>query len=216
MAIRLMTGNPKRLITKTKDIAQQFNYLLLLDFEATCEKEIAINKPEIIEFPCLAINTNNWKIESSFHKYIKPKINPILSSFCTDLTGIMQETIDDESHFPVVFHEFCNWLEANKFIYQQSAFVTCGDWDLKVMLPAQCQYDNLTIPNYLNKWINLKKSYYDATKYYPKSLKDMLMRLRLEHQGRSHSGLCDTLNMARVIKQLGQEHDAQFQLTSKN
>lgn len=219
MALKFMTGNSARLIKKPQDFSQKFKYLLVLDFEATCEKEIPINKPEIIEFPCLAVNTNNWKIENSFHSYVKPKINPILSTFCTDLTGIMQETVDDEQHFPIVFQEFCNWLDDNKYVdddNNKSAFVTCGDWDLKVMLPTQCQYDNIQLPNYLKQWINLKVSFYDAKKHFPKSLRDMLRRLKIERQGTLHSGLYDAINMAKVIQELGKNHTATFDITTKN
>ena len=42
--------------------------------------------------------------------------------------------------------------EAENFI-----FLTCGDWDLKKMLPSQCDYLNLNCQNYFKKWINLKK-----------------------------------------------------------
>lgn len=39
----------------------------------------------------------------------------------------------------------------------KSIFVTCGDWDLKVMLPDQCQYLGLPVADYFKQWINLKK-----------------------------------------------------------
>lgn len=210
MAIRLMRSNPIRLGANT--ITQKFKHLLVIDFEATCLKDIAIGQPEIIEFPCIALNTNNWKIDNTFHKYVKPRVNPILSSHCTDLTGIMQETIDDEQHFPVVFKQFCEWLEINGFVENNdsSAFITCGDWDLKAMLPSQCALDKLTIPHYLTQWINLKNTYCDATKYYPRSLNDMIKRLKITPCGRPHSGLYDTLNMIKIITELAKNYNAQF------
>lgn len=45
---------------------------------------------EIIEFPCLAINSSNLQIEGKFHRFVKPKIHPQITSYCTQLTGITQ------------------------------------------------------------------------------------------------------------------------------
>lgn len=45
---------------------------------------------EIIEFPCIKINVHTGEIDDIFHQYIKPKLIPIITPFCTELTGIMQ------------------------------------------------------------------------------------------------------------------------------
>ena len=42
---------------------QQFDYFLVMDFEATCERDTKLKPQEIIEFPCLKVN-----------KYIKYQI----------------------------------------------------------------------------------------------------------------------------------------------
>lgn len=64
--------------------------LLVLDFEATCEE----NKPnythEIIEFPIIQLFIPSLEFGEEFHCYVKPTLNPILSPFCTQLTGIQQ------------------------------------------------------------------------------------------------------------------------------
>ncbi|XP_011304934.1 ERI1 exoribonuclease 3 [Fopius arisanus] len=214
MSMRLLARRAQRLLKNRQDVVQPFKYLLVLDFEATCEKDIPIETPEIIEFPCVALNTQSWEIEEIFHRYIKPRVKPILTPFCTELTGIMQETVDDEEHFPQVFKDFSSWMQRNNFDKDKCAFVTCGDWDLKVMLPGQCAIDGLKVPEYLNKWINLKRSYCEATQIYPKSLNDMIRRLKLQPQGRAHSGLHDSINMVQVIETLAKNHKAKFDLTS--
>ena len=35
---------------------QQFDYFLVLDFEATCERDTRLNPQEVIEFPCLKVS----------------------------------------------------------------------------------------------------------------------------------------------------------------
>jgi ERI1 exoribonuclease 3 len=45
---------------------------------------------EIIEFPCIKINADTCEIEDVFHQYIQPKERPVITPYCTELTGIMQ------------------------------------------------------------------------------------------------------------------------------
>lgn len=44
----------------------------------------------VVEFPAVLLNTSTGVIESEFHMYVQPQEHPILSEFCTELTGITQ------------------------------------------------------------------------------------------------------------------------------
>ncbi len=46
---------------------QNYDYFLVLDFEATCDQERKIHPIEIIEFPVLKINARTFQCESIFH-----------------------------------------------------------------------------------------------------------------------------------------------------
>ena len=216
MAHRALMGLTKQLPKRVKEV-KKFQNLLVLDFEATCIKDKIINPQEIIEFPCLVLSTQDWEVKDVFHKYVKPRVHPQLSHFCTELTGIMQETVENELYFPEVFSEFCGWLREGQYFEEKdkSAFVTCGDWDLRVMLQKQCQLDKIEVPSYMQEWINLKTSFCAATKYYPRSINDMLQHLKMNIQGRLHCGIDDTHNMVRVIQTLAIKHKAEFNITSK-
>lgn len=62
----------------------EIEYLLVLDFEATCVEDKKIEPcPEIIEFPVVIVHAYTGKILDRFHEYVKPRFNPILSKFCT-------------------------------------------------------------------------------------------------------------------------------------
>lgn len=43
-----------------------------------------------VEFPAVLLNTSTGEVESEFHTYVQPQERPILSEFCTELTGITQ------------------------------------------------------------------------------------------------------------------------------
>lgn len=200
------------------NLGQNFKYLLILDFEATCQRNTKLRPQEIIELPCLAMSTETWEVKDVFHEYVKPQINPLLTSYCTDLTGIIQEMIDDRPHFPEIFINFQQWLDQSDYLKDggNGAFVTCGDWDLRVMLPEQCAISQIDVPHYFHEWINLKKYFLDATGYYPRSLRDMLERLDLPVCGQLHSGIQDVYNMARIVQLLGSRRETNFQITSRS
>ena len=56
-------------------------YILVLDFEATCEDRNKVKRfypQEIIEWPCIVINTETLSIDDKipiFHHYIKPVLS---------------------------------------------------------------------------------------------------------------------------------------------
>lgn len=44
----------------------------------------------LVEFPAVLLNLRSGEVEAEFHSYVQPQENPILSQFCTQLTGISQ------------------------------------------------------------------------------------------------------------------------------
>ena len=98
------------------------------------------------------------------------------------------------------------------------AFVTCGDWDLKTMLPLQLSHSKLDASDVLpifSKWINIKipcSNYFGASEVSSSGKKKkrgtrlgmagMLQRLGLPLVGRHHCGLDDARNIASIAKAL--------------
>ncbi|XP_055111316.1 ERI1 exoribonuclease 3 isoform X5 [Symphalangus syndactylus] len=115
---------------------------------------------EIIEFPILKLNGRTMEIESTFHMYVQPVVHPQLTPFCTELTGIIQAMVDGQPSLQQVLERVDEWMAKEGLLDPnvKSIFVTCGDWDLKVMLPGQCQYLGLPVADYFKQWINLKKT----------------------------------------------------------
>ncbi|XP_076309121.1 ERI1 exoribonuclease 3-like [Tachypleus tridentatus] len=184
---------------------QKFDYFLVLDFEATCEKGKTPEPQEIIEFPVIKVCAKTFDTKAVFHEYVKPQVHTVLSSYCTELTGIIQDMVNEKPHLDEVLKKFNNWLE-EEGLFQSGvkfAFVTCGNWDLKLMLPKQCSYFDISLPTYMNSWINIKKSFAQVTRIWPKELIQMLDYLKLDHVGRLHSGIDDCKNISRILGELG-------------
>ena len=86
---------------------QEFQYFVVIDFEATCDKEKNPYPQEIIEFPSVLVNSMTGQLEDSFQIYVRPTCNHLLSDFCKELTGIqqIQVCLECEYHsFSFVFY----------------------------------------------------------------------------------------------------------------
>ena len=88
-----------------------FQYLIVIDFESTCWKEKHGYLPEIIEFPAVLINVSTGIIEEEFQQYVMPSENPILSEFCTNLTGISQGDVESGIPLGTCLLIFSDWIK---------------------------------------------------------------------------------------------------------
>ncbi|EMP31520.1 ERI1 exoribonuclease 2 [Chelonia mydas] len=155
---------------------QLFDYLIIIDFESTCWKDGKYHySQEIIEFPAVLLNTSTGEIESEFHMYVQPQEHPILSEFCTELTGIKQNQVDEGVPLNICLSQFSKWIQKiqkeKKIIFnsdvsshsvseaKSSTFVTWSDWDLGVCLQYECKRKQLRKPDILNSWIDLRATY---------------------------------------------------------
>ncbi len=103
----------------------------------------------------MPINLRTGTVEPFiFHHYIKPGFNPLLSAFCTELTGITQATVDAGIALEEALKLFDGWLRERGI--EDFVFVTCGDWDLKTCLRKEAAAKGIQLPAYFGRWINLK------------------------------------------------------------
>ncbi|XP_032243157.1 ERI1 exoribonuclease 3 [Nematostella vectensis] len=186
-----------------------FDYYLVLDFEATCDDKNKPKPQEIIEFPVTKVNSRTLQTEAEFHQYVCPTAHPKLTTFCTDLTGITQDMVEGKPDLQTTLQTFHDWMGENGLLDSglSSCFVTCGDWDLKTMLPLQCKHLNIPVPTYFRKWINIKKVYSDVMGKQSKiGMPGMLHGLGLELVGRHHSGIDDARNITKILVALARKH----------
>ena len=177
-----------------------FKYLAVLDFEATCWKNR--NEHEIIEFPTVIIDIENKMIIDRFQVFVKPVKEPILSPFCTELTGIQQSWVDQGATLQDALEQHAKFMSK----YENSIIVTCGDWDLNVMLPKDLACKNISPGNasFYKTWINIKKVFAErySLRRRQMGMVGMLHILKMEVEGRHHSGIDDCTNIARIAVKL--------------
>lgn len=176
-------------------------YLCVLDFEATCWNDNKFRIQEIIEFPSILYKFDEKPtFISEFSKYVKPTCEPILSNFCTELTGIIQSTVDSADKINIVYEQHYEWLLENTNQFDLPVYIiTVGHWDLLTMLPIERKNKRLRQYDVYTSYINIKDDFKQFYKHKSGSLPEMLQYLGLSLDGRHHSGIDDTRNTAKIV-----------------
>ncbi|CAF3512201.1 unnamed protein product [Rotaria socialis] len=217
-------------ILTTNTVGQPFDYYCVLDFEAVCHQvNSSLKRPapndiwEIIEFPICLLSAETNTIIDIYHSYVRPSIKTTLNDVCISITGITQSIVDSFPTFDIVWEQVQQFLLKHSLIslaHHNSSchsftWITCGNWDLKTMLPLQLKQSRLDRPKFINEFINIKElymEYYSSTRI--RGMKDLLKKLNLKLEGRHHSGIDDTKNITKIA-QWFIEHKHPLKLTYK-
>lgn len=208
-SVQSKQGRDEALLPKQSNVAEP-SFFCVLDFEKTCQnREIDANfsPQEIIEFPSVLLARGAEKSVVEFESFVKPTVHPVLTAFCTELTGITQQQVDSAKRLPEVLVEHHVWLRSAVPAEGNCIFVTCGDMDLKRSLPEDPNLPQC-VPACYRKWINIKKEFgvfysqwYKKGKQ-PRNMVEMLEKLGLALDGQHHSGIDDCRNIAKVVQKM--------------
>ncbi|VDN33408.1 unnamed protein product [Cylicostephanus goldi] len=58
--------------------------------------------------------------------------------------------VDDQPTIDEVLQQFHLWMKDEGMLNSRTAFVTCGDWDLGVMLPSEAKNKGFEVPPYVH------------------------------------------------------------------
>ncbi|RKR70990.1 3'-5' exonuclease [Marinobacter nauticus] len=177
--------------------------LLVVDLEATCWSDQytpggvpqSIHNMEIIELGCALANRQGDLLDvHSF--FVRPSRNPLLSDFCTELTGITQSMVDSAMTLPQAVEAMNDWLGD-----LSDDFVWCswGNYD-RLHLEAQSRLDGAQ-PKILScAHLNLKRIWRRTTGQKKKNgLANALAFHDLVFEGNHHRGVDDARNIVRLL-----------------
>lgn len=182
---------------------REYDYVFVLDVEATCVEDRSVSfKQEIIEFPIVLIHVPTQKIIDEFKSYVRPLINPVLTEYCLNLTGITQQQVDEAPTFPEMLDAFHAWasqhVDLNSLNY---VFLTDGPFDIRDYVYDQCTYSAIPVPRWARHWVDIRRIYrYSSVGAFMERphLRGMLEGLNLQFEGRPHSGIDDARNIAKI------------------
>ena len=196
--------------TQQRHADQLYDFFCVLDFEATCDTDGPPQPQEIIEFPVVLLDARTLEVKDVFHQFVRPEHHPQLTEFCKNLTGISQAQVDAGVSFTRCLELLQQWLVANGLEAEGAPgrswlSVSCGVWDHRTMLPAQCTASRVSLPACFRRACDVTKVFREVTgKKRPESMAAMLATLGLEPEGRLHSGIDDARNIARIVRALVQ------------
>lgn len=186
-------------------MAQQFDRFLIVDFEATCDRQGTqpIYPREIIEFAAVLVDAATGEILFAFHTYVRPRYHPVLTPYCIELTGIQQEQVNASVSLGQALTNFEAWLVghvgAGNF-----AVVAWGDWHCGTMLESECQFKGLAKPACFNQWVNLRVHFTEPGGQWL-GLEQAIMAADLQWEGHLHNAHDDVHNVGRLLANLIQQ-----------
>ncbi|KAF8590520.1 hypothetical protein K439DRAFT_1403650 [Ramaria rubella] len=223
---------------------QPWEYFLVLDVEATCVPGTDFNWPnEIIEWPVVLLTwddrdddgkASHLKVVDEFRSFVRPTWKPILTEFCTSLTGIAQASnadVDSAPVFSAVLDNFHAFLCRNGLICHRTGqrlkkftWATDGPFDIRDFVVKQCFISKMKMPEWLQgdvvdvrkqvaAWLAQRQgltrknvSFYSSRSGSPGQSLNISKQLSVlslpPFQGRQHSGIDDTRNIARILTEL--------------
>lgn len=192
---------------------QPYDYLYVLDFEATCWHATDPNNKlphEIIEFSLVLFDIAKNSVIAEFQQYVQPTERPVLSEFCTELTGITQNQVAQGVTIIQCLDLFKPWFMStvqrfnivvssdpfSRTNLKKGVFVTWSNWDLGVCLPRECNRKRIIMPEIFRCKVDLRALYINHYQTRPKGLDGALNSLGMLFVGKQHSGLSDARNTA--------------------
>ncbi len=146
-----------------------FDLELNQDFSSMEVRNAAKSQPfEIIQIGAVKLDSALNKV-GSFNRFVKPAIYRRVNPFISDLTGITDQQLDSEVHFPEVYREFIDFAEG-----AGSVFAVWGTSDMKELY-RNAEFHSLSLKSLSRKYINIQPY---VSLYFNYSLKHLL---RLEH-----------------------------------
>lgn len=163
-------------------------------------------------FPSTTVKADAYAI-SAFDTFVRPTLNPTLTQFSINLTAITQKNVDVAPTIDVALQDYMQWLtsldlvDSNGIRKGNWCFATWGDVDIMSTLRQEIAFKSLNLPSCFDRWINLK---HDSIfkKHYGREPRGGL-RFCVESvgaiwHGRAHNGLIDSLNTAKIVRDMVQ------------
>ncbi|AYU80543.1 Exonuclease [Leishmania donovani] len=181
---------------------QLFDYIIVVDVEATCEQNSRNYPHEVIEIPGVLIDVRTGQVDRarSFHTFVKPWRNSRLTPFCTQLTGITQEVVDAAPSITEAIQLFEKWYRETIPRGAKTIFAADGPWDFKNFIHEHhILRDHVGFPSIFYEYLDIRTTFAHHLNHgVPIKLDAMLRKMNLRFDGRPHNGFDDAYNIARL------------------
>jgi inhibitor of KinA sporulation pathway (predicted exonuclease) len=178
-------------------MARDLSKILVIDIEASCwlkDQQPPGESSEVIEFGCALVSLTDFSIVKKQSILVKPQFSKI-SPFCTELTTITQELLDEQG---VPFSQALEILK-KEFKPRDLSWASYGDYD-RVQIDRNCELYNIANP-FGRTHINVKNVFAIKNKLSKEvGLGQALDKLGLKFEGVEHRGIWDAINIVKILK----------------
>lgn len=170
---------------------READYYLVVDLEATCCDlgSVPRHESEIIEIGSVLVCGHTLRPIAEQTLFVRPIVHPVLTPFCTQLTTITQDMVEDALLFPAAAARLAAFGAG-------AVFCSWGDYD-RNQLAADARRHRIA-PPLVDHW-NLKQAYAERAGTRKLGNQQALRRLGLEPEGTYHRGIDDARNIARLL-----------------
>lgn len=138
------------------------------------------------------MSRDTGELLDEFSTLVRPTRYPILSEYCTALTGISQTDADTAPTFPYALGMLVDWLgDPSRY-----TFCAWGEFD-RFIFRAACRFHRVPFP-FDDDYIDIKPHFIENVSGRSVDLRKALDMLGLEHEGRLHKAVDDARNTARI------------------
>ncbi|GLO56897.1 DNA polymerase III [Pseudomonas putida] len=185
----------------------RYRYLFCVDLEATCD-DVGQDEParplivtpdemETIELGLVVVDQREHRVVDSFQSFIRPRLHPLLTSFCNALTTINQRDIDTAPGFVEVMQQVDDFSRS----YENAAWVSWGKYDATQIRRDGRINQSSSILEALAHY-NVKDWFEQVYAKRPGGLKPSVEQLGLPWSGTYHRGIDDARNVAAIVLHL--------------
>ncbi len=112
--------------------------VLVVDLEATCSEDMTAGwDMETAEIGAVWVGGNGTVLDH-FQSFVRPVVNPQLTAFFTDLTGISQSDVDGAPSFTVAAEQLRQFVE--RYQMPGSSWLSWGAWDARQLVRESALY----------------------------------------------------------------------------
>lgn len=175
--------------------------IFICDLEATCWEDrpaYTVDDMEIIEIGCVLANPDG-EVLDEWSTFVKPMREPILSAFCTRLTGITQADVDSAPGYAEAMHALDDWVAGRPGIWG-----SWGNYDYRQFVAMERRHYSGS--QFLNmEHVNLKRPWKKSTGAVKTGLRGALAHHGYDFEGSHHRGIDDARNIARLVPHIDRE-----------
>lgn len=175
------------------------DFYLIIDLEATCSDDGSVPRQEmeIIEIGAVMQNARTLEVESEFQTFVRPVRHPVLTEFCSQLTGIEQHQVAAAPTFPEAIESLKRWM----YTFADAKFCSWGDYD-RGQFVQDCTYHGTAYP-FRSDHLNLKAEFSHSLGLRKKfGLDAAVAHLGMKFEGSHHRGIDDARNIARIVRKV--------------